>query len=620
MEILIRNSTPEAERNLEPAVLILREIMAKIVLENAIDSLAEPNFIYECIAKIFEPSPESETTSSDNIISNEKITSYDTNKEISISYEKSHPNTFKRNTLINYNNLHSPITFNNFNNKADENSYINSLNINEDSYNDYESLSETEYSESIYRMIKLDKQEEEDRKKKKELNRLSKTPGAFPDLSKIEKEMLEESDNYDDDQDYLSYYDTNYYNDEESSVKNMNSEYTRATNNSNNTNDKFYNNTLNSEKLKNIIQTEPPPSFYSSLISKIDINNFKTNTCRSVQTLYTNVSDKLKETYEKINNLLEFVRKPFNLFDVTSEKYNDYQLYKPAFDVINLVFQFSLNGTWIWKKLYSLLDFLSYFKVGQIINRSLIRGVGWILSEKKVAWYMNELSTSLWPDGHFIESKPPPTAEETEISRNIAQLMMKDSIPNSIKNLFGKGVIDEGFNRILEVFQNKTVNKHLMFILLDMIFLNIYPEHYNQLSNLEPKYIQKPLNMNIDEEEKETKVIANSQLERELLSASNEPLVIPNNLINPLYDHQEGLRERRLNSKSQTSFEIKDINKKSLENHYSSSPNLTTPTTERSNSKRRLRRVSNYIKYMLTLKPLTQTFMQNQNQNQNQLK
>jgi len=218
-------------------------------------------------------------------------------------------------------------------------------------------------------MIKLDKQEEEDRKKKKELNRLSKTPGAFPDLSKIEKEMLEESDNYDDDQDYLSYYDTNYYNDEESSVKNMNSEYTRATNNSNNTNDKFYNNTLNSEKLKNIIQTEPPPSFYSSLISKIDINNFKTNTCRSVQTLYTNVSDKLKETYEKINNLLEFVRKPFNLFDVTSEKYNDYQLYKPAFDVINLVFQFSLNGTWIWKKLYSLLDFFSYFKVGQIINR-----------------------------------------------------------------------------------------------------------------------------------------------------------------------------------------------------------------------------------------------------------
>lgn len=34
-------------------------------------------------------------------------------------------------------------------------------------------------------------------------------------------------------------------------------------------------------------------------------------------------------------------------------------------------------------------------------NRSLIRGVGWILSEKKVAWYMNELSTSLWPDGPF---------------------------------------------------------------------------------------------------------------------------------------------------------------------------------------------------------------------------
>jgi len=43
---------------------------------------------------------------------------------------------------------------------------------------------------------------------------------------------------------------------------------------------------------------------------------------------------------------------------------------------------------------------------------------------------MNELSTSLWPDGHFIESSPPPTPEETEISRKIAQLMMKESIPS----------------------------------------------------------------------------------------------------------------------------------------------------------------------------------------------
>lgn len=53
MEILIRNSLPDAEKKLEPAVLILREIMSKIVMENTIDSLAEPNFIYECIAKVY---------------------------------------------------------------------------------------------------------------------------------------------------------------------------------------------------------------------------------------------------------------------------------------------------------------------------------------------------------------------------------------------------------------------------------------------------------------------------------------------------------------------------------------------------------------------------------------
>jgi len=53
IEIVLRNSLPETERQLEPVVLILREIMSKIVLENTVDSLSEPNFIYECITKVF---------------------------------------------------------------------------------------------------------------------------------------------------------------------------------------------------------------------------------------------------------------------------------------------------------------------------------------------------------------------------------------------------------------------------------------------------------------------------------------------------------------------------------------------------------------------------------------
>lgn len=307
-------------------------------------------------------------------------------KEHSTSYDKPHPNTFKRNTLNNYNNFNTPISFNNFNNsKVDEKSFINNTNINEDSYDDYESVSETEYSESIYRMIKLDKKEEEESKKKKSSNRLSKTPGAFPYFSTLDKNKLEEIDDNesDDDQDYLSYFDMNYkyndyYNEDDSLFKNTNSDYlgiTKNTNNiDNNKNDKFntnyYSNKSNiSEKSRIIIQTEPPPSIYYSLTKKLNIFNIKSTTSKYIQNIYNNLINKIKISYEQINNLLEFVRKPFNLFTVSSEKYNNYQLYKPIFDVINLIFQFTLNGTWIWKKVYSLLDFFSYFKTGQIINR-----------------------------------------------------------------------------------------------------------------------------------------------------------------------------------------------------------------------------------------------------------
>jgi len=184
---------------------------------------------------------------------------------------------------------------------------------------------------------------------------------------------------------------------------------------------------------------------------------------------------------------------------------------------------------------------------------------------------------------------------------------------DSVKNLFGKGVIDDGFNRILEIFQNKTVNKHLVFILIDLIFLNLYPEHYNQLSNLEPKSTQKPLNIVTDKEDVPSiKGFANSQLEQELLSASSEPLMMPSNLTALVSDEDIELRRRKLKTRSSTSVDKLDVKR-----------NLSS-STNTSNNKRRLKRVSNYIKYVLTLKPLnnitnniTNSISNNNNSNNN---
>lgn len=623
MEIMIKTSLPEAERNLKPAVLMLREIMAKIVLENTVDSLAEPAFIYDCIIKIFEKKPETEVYSStENITTNtinttnEIITNYENDKELNSNYEIHRPNSFKRNTLNNNYNFNLPISFNNYNNKADENNYINNINTidEDDDYDEYESFSDTEYSESIYKMIKLDKEEEEGYQKKI----LSKTPGAFPKSFEKDKGKLNtinETEVFNEEnQEYLNYFDISYKlnnnhnnnnNEEDSFLKNMSTNYSDIPKLSHKNN--HINNLSNlSENSVRVIQTEPPPTMYSTIISKLDFNNYKAMASRSIQHVYNNIADKLIMSYNKINSLLDYVRKPFFLFTVSSEKYNDYQLYKPFTDLVNLIFQFSYHNTWIWKKVSSLLDFMSYFQVGKLMNRSLIRGVEFILSEEKVAWYMNELSTSLWPDGHFIPSTPPPTAEETEISRNIAQTMMKESIPDSVKSLFGKGVIDEGFNRILEIFQNKTVNKHLIFTLIDMIFLNIYPEHYNQLSNLEPKYIQKPLNMNIQDVNKpnKPKIVVNTQLERELLTASNEPIITPKSETS-----EKNISQRTLRSRSSNTIE-KLENKRTIGSSVSSPSILSANSvnsTGTGSSRRRLKRVSNYIKYMLNLKPLNQS-------------
>jgi len=251
-------------------------------------------------------------------------------------------------------------------------------------------------------MIKLDKEEEKGLKKKKETNRLSITPGAFP-LTPIKENddssSSEEEDNENDDQDYL-YFDSSfglrndYINEDESLFnKNGNSNYseiitskakskidsknktkTNITKNNHHPNYDFTISNIStinsaSEISERVIQTEPPPSFYSTVMSKLNFTNYKNQANQSIQLVYNNMMDKIKTTYDKINNILDFVRNPFYLFTISSEKYNNYQLYKPFFDVVNLIFQFTSNNTWIWKKVYSIMDFVSYLNVGKLINR-----------------------------------------------------------------------------------------------------------------------------------------------------------------------------------------------------------------------------------------------------------
>ena len=152
------------------------------------------------------------------------------------------------------------------------------------------------------------------------------------------------------------------------------------------------------------------------------------------------------------------------------------------------------------------------------------------------------------------------------------------------------------------------MNKHLICIVIDLVFLNIYPEHYKQLSNLEPKFIQKPLNIDVSKGILIHKGIANTQLEHELLSASSEPM--PNeflDVIEPENESKKSNSKKKVNYRSASTVDKPNTAKRLLSTS-SSAPNFATATRDtenpNSNGHRRFKRVSNYIKYMLNIRPL----------------
>ncbi|KAG0199882.1 hypothetical protein BGX28_006907 [Mortierella sp. GBA30] len=117
---------------------------------------------------------------------------------------------------------------------------------------------------------------------------------------------------------------------------------------------------------------------------------------------------------------------------------------------------------------------------GNAIDRLLAHGVYWIFAEPRLVAYIQAGRRTLWPDP---DSSPPRPrgVDEMEKARKEAERRILRAIPAPLRDVFFG---DDGVHHLvaaqeaLEPFQNKTCNKHLMYIALDLLLSKVVPELY----------------------------------------------------------------------------------------------------------------------------------------------
>ncbi|XP_059174866.1 sorting nexin-25-like [Physella acuta] len=149
---------------------------------------------------------------------------------------------------------------------------------------------------------------------------------------------------------------------------------------------------------------------------------------------------------------------------------------KPLYTLVGEVFE--LQGMflfrWFRKGLMSFVE----MTFGRSIDKQLKETVEWLVSEQMLIYYIQLLKDSMWPDGKMAEPQPPQTEEQKHFNRMLAKKKLLEGMPglDTIQTLVGDENGRRGIIKIFEALQDKNLNKHLLYNLLEIFLLELLPE------------------------------------------------------------------------------------------------------------------------------------------------
>jgi hypothetical protein len=193
---------------------------------------------------------------------------------------------------------------------------------------------------------------------------------------------------------------------------------------------------------------------------------------------------------EVIYRLHDETRKgPRQLGPINTTLYENYHLESALIDLVEEIFDFKQGQAWLYVQLQYFIRPLIHRLGGHVVNRYLkltrlvLRGIDFIIREKSIANYCLLLRLSLWPNDQPALPDPIKTESEKERIRYLLENSLSTIISGNF-NLIAKGnpfmsklETVEKMKFLMDVFQHKKLNKHLLYIVLDLILVHVLPQN-----------------------------------------------------------------------------------------------------------------------------------------------
>jgi len=143
-----------------------------------------------------------------------------------------------------------------------------------------------------------------------------------------------------------------------------------------------------------------------------------------------------------------------------------------AYVLISEVFE--LTGVFRFIR-HSLITFVRV-AFGRSIDRQLRDTCQWLTCQKMVCSYISKFLDIMWPAKDNIVQPQQKNKQEIEETKQKLKLKILENIPENMSTMIGVQNCKRGFLKLFYAFQDRQLNKHLLFKLLEETLESVFPE------------------------------------------------------------------------------------------------------------------------------------------------
>nr|XP_023024783.1 sorting nexin-25 [Leptinotarsa decemlineata] len=113
---------------------------------------------------------------------------------------------------------------------------------------------------------------------------------------------------------------------------------------------------------------------------------------------------------------------------------------------------------------------------GRNINRQIYETISWWFSEGMLHYYITLILKNFWPGGTLAVPAANRSKEERLRTAQKAQEMFVNNVPELLTTLVGNNAAKNGAKKVFDAFQEKNMNKHLFYELLEVTLDAVFTE------------------------------------------------------------------------------------------------------------------------------------------------